>query len=697
MSKLANNSKQIVPLLEELTYFLEQYNFTPSMLTQVISMPATQTSYRKRLEDDFSASSDDASSGESRAIGPAYDYETLCMIMTEARSFGMSLKLGMDQTAWLSATASVNSVVLRWLTDLYRIPPHLSASFVDDLSLARQNILRTALRTHFPTHATQGYRAFGAANPIVLCTHLVSWVSTLVSDVGLPQDAIRVGPLAMDQLSSNDVVVAVIWVLPDPTEPITWNEAQTDALIAFVEKKAVWLHAEGHDTILMTSLPDHKSNIVASIADSLIVDPSELLQVERFPQPTLFYRVTPRQLTTPTRAFNTAAQAGTAGTSSNFVAEALQANAAAPTILVQSGSLHLELWFAAQLKGYKFLSNLVAICDSLCDQLYRRIGTCSSLVLLESNTKSNTTLHIRYENPKKSASSEDQTKPKIDPVSGLPVLTWPDKSYHSPPEDDEKVTEYLYQVIKNTFATPVPLELSRLSADGKLYLMWNPLKCYHAHHLTPAIVTSVGDLLVKQAVIITSTLACRPVFVQEVSKIAAFNLLHTNPTNYVGLGALRYRPDFVTSVESDAGKQADGWNAIVDDLNSDIFNELSQVHQLYYLADATDGRKALGLHLDSSEMTVEKLQYHIQLLHQTAARFEQESHFLDRIGALVKEGIKEAKETIERSKQQRANEKGVVRALPIVGRVVNWWSPFRPTASSGTSYDLLSASQKASQ
>jgi hypothetical protein len=87
-------------------------------------------------------------------------------------------------------------------------------------------------------------------------------------------------------------------------------------------------------------------------------------------------------------------------------------------------------------------------------------------------------------------------------------------------------------------------------------------------------------------------------------------------------------------------------------------------------------------------MTTEKVQYHIQLIMETATRIESDSFFLDRIGALVKDGIKDAQEAIQKSKQQRVQNMGVVRALPIVGRVWNWWSPYRANTE-GKSYDLL--------
>jgi hypothetical protein len=686
-SKLAIQSKPIVPLLEELTYFLEQYYFSPSLLSQNVKALARQITGMRLIDDDFSSSDERSSSSNSKPSGPAYDYDTLCMIMAEAHSFGLSLKIGLSTTAWLSAVASINGAALQWLSQLYRIPSHLTSAFVDDLQLTRQNILRTALLTHFPSYNFQGYRAFGASNPLVLCTHFVPWIATLISDIGLPQDCIRVGPKALEQLSSDDVVVAVFWVLPDPTDPITWNDAQTDSLISFVQNRGVWLHAEGYDTILMSSLPNPAANVVAQIADSLIVDASELLQVDRFPSPTIFYRTIPR---TPSPTTNTGPSSAT------IITEPL-------ALVIQSDVLHLELWFATQLKGYHFLSNIVSTANSLCDILYRRVGVSQSFRILESGDKSNTKLHIRYEYPfvlpqsnasttytpttatSASSSSED---PQHDETTSTNSIDSPPSSFCPLPIDDEKVTEYLFRFVQNSSPTPLPLELKRLNADGKLYIVWNPLRCYHLHHLARGHVHSFSDLMTQQATIISSTMRCREVFETEVSKFSSLALVNTIPLNFVGLGAVRYRPEFVSSLEEEVGKQAQRWAPIIDDLNLGVLNEVLQIHPLYYAATTNNGERCIGIHLDSSEMTPEKVQYHIQLILETATRIETELHFLDRIGDLVKEGIKEAQEAIQRSSAERVSQKGIVRALPIVGRVWNWWSPYK-SSTNGTTFDLL--------
>lgn len=682
-TKLAPQSKQIVPLLEELTYFLEQYHFSPSILSQNIKALAKQLNGTGLRDDDLYRSGEVPRASNSPTSGPEYDYDTLGMIIAEAHSFGLSLRLGLSSMAWLSAVSSINGAVLTWLTELYRIPSRLSATFADDLRLARQSVLRTALETHFPSFPTRGFRAFGDSNPVVLSTHHVSWVSTLVSDIGLPQDCVRVGPNTLNDLAPNDVVVAVVWVLPDPTEPITWSETQTDALISFVQRTGAWLHAEGYDTVLMTSLPDSESNVVAQIADSVVVDASELLQIERFPSHVMFYRSVAR---TPPWSINSPTDL----------------SLSVPEIHVEmpsSDRLHLELWFAIQLKGHAFLSRLVALSNSLCDQLYRRIGASSTIRILESSDKANTMLHIRYELQmpavQSSALNSLSTDVAVDNTTEGEASSQATPTsatlFHSVPVDNEKVTEFLFRYVQNSSPAPLPLQLKRLNADGNLYILWDPLRCYHLHHLARGHIGSFADMILQQSSIITANLKCREVFEKLVQSHPSLVLQNVSPIDYVGLGAVRYRPELVSALEEEVGKQAQRWTSIIDELNLSILNELLQIHPLYYAASSTTGGKCIGLHLDSSEMTTEKVQYHVQLILETAARIEGEVRFLDRLGDLVKEGIKEAQDSIQRSKQQRTAEKGIVRALPLVGRVWNWWSPYKASVD-GTNFDLLSES-----
>lgn len=673
-SKLGENGKQIVPLLEELTYFLEQYHFTPSLLSQNIKILTKQPLPFRKNDDEIGSVEDRSLPSGFAGSVPAYDYETLGMIMSEAHSLSLSLKMGLSPMAWLSAVSSINGAVLTWLTHLYRIPNHLSASFIDNVQLTRQEILRTALCTHFPTYLSQGYRAFGSTLPVVLCTHLVPWIQTLINDMGLPQDSIRVGPTALDALAKDEVVVAVLWVLPDPTEPITWSDAQTDSLLAYVQKSGVWLHAEGYDTVLMTSLPDTSSNVIAQIADSLIVDASELVQVERFPSPTLFYRANPRSPPNHPKDIEIV-----------------------PTLITASETLHLELWFATQLKGRHILSHLVSQANTLCEQLYRKVSPSPYLRILEPGDKQNSMLHIRFEMPSSlpySSDSSESSKNSVNAKDGRqePAIT-PSllPTTVRSPQEDERVTEYLFKYITSSSPTPLPLELRRLNADGKLYILWDPLRCYHLQHLARGHVYTLADMLVRQSSIIASTWACRSFFEAEVLKHSkCLTLVQTVPPDHIGLGALQYRPEFVSTLEAETGKEAARWTQILDELNLNILNELLQIHSLYYSGTTERGAHCLGIHLDSSEMTPEKVDYHIQLILETASRIEGDATFLNRVGELVKEGIQEAKDAIERSKVQRTAEKGVVRTLPIVGRVWNWWSPYKPNAE-GTSFDLLSS------
>lgn len=751
-TKLAPQAKQVVPLLEELTYFLEQYRFTPTLLSQNVKgmvKPLGKNDEKANL-------GENVFSGPVLSSGPAYDYETLCMIMSEAQSFSLALKLGMSEIEWLSSVESINSVVLQWLSHLYRIPTHLSPSFIVDLNLTRQKILLTALTAHYPSYPKEGYLAFGDTTPVIICTHLVPWVSTLVSLLGLPRSTIRVGPKALDQLSPKTVVVAVFWILPDPTDPITWNEAQTDALISFVHTSGAWLHAEGYDTILMSSIPDPSQNVVAHISDSLIVDASELLQIDRYACPTLFSRREPR---TPPKIYSSRQPSldGSIGTTSigNAGSEltnegkredhqhASNANLSVSESMASDSvddalsefadlsrstkdHLHLDLWFAIQLKGYSYLSQLVSSSSQLCEILYRRIGVSPSFRILESADKSNTKLHIRYEFPYRhllptpdlSQSNDHSDVKEENPVdeslsaSGTESIeTETDSNFSKAKQnraskrffqsleiDDEKVTEFLFHYIQSMSSTPLPLELKRLNADGKLYIAWNPIRCYHLHHLTRSHVNTFADMMNNQAAIISSTFKCREAFESEIKqKSDCLMLVSTNPPNYVGLGAVRYVPEFVSALEEEFGKQAQRWKPIVDDLNMGILNEVLQIHPLYYAATSTHGEQAIGLHLDSSEMTPEKVHYHIQLITETALRIETELHFLDRIGDIVKEGIKEAQEAIHRSNANRASQKGVVRSLPLVGRVWNWWSPIKPLSSEGANFDLLTSQQPSEQ
>lgn len=61
------------------------------------------------------------------------------------------------------------------------------------------------------------------------------------------------------------------------------------------------------------------------------------------------------------------------------------------------------------------------------------------------------------------------------------------------------------------------------------------------------------------------------------------------------------------------------------------------------------------------------------------------------ISELVQKGIREAEEQLQR---EMGAQKGLMRKIPVVGPLLNWWSPAAPSVS-GRAFDLASSQVQA--
>jgi len=87
-------------------------------------------------------------------------------------------------------------------------------------------------------------------------------------------------------------------------------------------------------------------------------------------------------------------------------------------------------------------------------------------------------------------------------------------------------------------------------------------------------------------------------------------------------------------------------------------------------------------------MVQERCQEYLNEIIQNASVVEQEFDFSKQIGKILESGIKEAQERLRRENERIEAEQGIIRKIPIVGSVWNWWMPSNQTLP-GNSFNLL--------
>uniref|UniRef100_A0A5K3F2L7 Pyridoxal-dependent decarboxylase domain-containing protein 1 n=2 Tax=Mesocestoides corti TaxID=53468 RepID=A0A5K3F2L7_MESCO len=78
----------------------------------------------------------------------------------------------------------------------------------------------------------------------------------------------------------------------------------------------------------------------------------------------------------------------------------------------------------------------------------------------------------------------------------------------------------------------------------------------------------------------------------------------------------------------------------------------------------------------------------VQLVLRTANAVEEESNYVDTLSEVVKRGIEEATLYMKDERAKQIKEQGVLRQLPYLDKLINWWSPPVPTQIHGRMLNL---------
>uniref|UniRef100_A0A183GHN6 PAP_fibrillin domain-containing protein n=1 Tax=Heligmosomoides polygyrus TaxID=6339 RepID=A0A183GHN6_HELPZ len=65
----------------------------------------------------------------------------------------------------------------------------------------------------------------------------------------------------------------------------------------------------------------------------------------------------------------------------------------------------------------------------------------------------------------------------------------------------------------------------------------------------------------------------------------------------------------------------------------------------------------------------------LKMVAEKGAEIETNQQYLDSLAELIRQGIEAANEDLKKENDLRLQQEGVIRQLPIMGSLVNWWSP----------------------
>ncbi|KAF2976781.1 hypothetical protein EK904_009308 [Melospiza melodia maxima] len=195
------------------------------------------------------------------------------------------------------------------------------------------------------------------------------------------------------------------------------------------------------------------------------------------------------------------------------------------------------------------------------------------------------------------------------------------------------------------------------------------------------------DCLKMKIPVLTSTLQLREEFEQEVRRTVS--LLYIEDLGWPGLGVVRY------NYHSDE-KNDDKQEKELEKINTELLKKLNELESdlTFSLGPEFGGQKnCVYIGMVTEDLDVSEL---VETIAATGREIEENSRLLENMTEVVRKGIQEAQLQLQKANEERLLEEGLLRQIPVVGSVLNWFSPFQASPK-GRTFNLTAGSLESTE
>ncbi|CAL8342813.1 unnamed protein product [Merluccius merluccius] len=576
--------------------------------------------------------------------------------------------LGHCLTAYLSVlskdrfrklTTRILSDTTLWLCRLFRYE-NSSAFFHEDDREGLVRVCRLVLHTLYEDYASEGYAAFSSAQPIVYqsASSRPGLGQHICNQLGLPLSSLCTVPCNTVFGSQHQMDVALLeklikedmdagklplLLIANAGHFSVDRAYRLGRLKVLCEQYSMWLHVEG--VSLATLALDHVSSSVkrAINCDSMTLTLGPWLGLPAVPAITLYRHEDP-------------ALSLTAGLTSSQPVEKLRP---------------LPLWLSLQYLGNDGIVQKIRHATDLSKRLMERLQTVPSIKTLVENDVSSPEVLFRFS---QETSSEDFN----DLVKGCCT-------------EDKDIMDTFNRWLGERLAQLVPIsgvDVEELEDDGTC-VRFNPLMTAAVLGTQQSDVEVLVEKLLELVPVLSSTLCLREDFRREVQRHSPF-LSHIEDFNWPGLGIVRYNPQWFGEVLEEKQIQE------VEKMNCELIKTLQEQETNISFSSGPDygtasGRIFVGMVTD--ELNISKLVNTIAAL---GREIEENGKLFENMAEVVQRGILEAELQLQKDIEKRILEEGLLRQLPVVSSVLNWFSPVE-TSVKGRTFNLTDGSLDSSE
>ncbi|KAK9496665.1 hypothetical protein O3M35_013096 [Rhynocoris fuscipes] len=553
-------------------------------------------------------------------------------------------------------SCKISSDTAHWITDLFRCV-NCKVCYHDDQLGGIVRIVRALLHSRIPHYAEHGFNALKNKLPVIYTSVAApaGIVQYVCKQIGLPLSCINAIPcntlfgsqkmdvaalereIEIDKTSNKIPLV----VLADAGTPISGHVDNIARLQEICKTNGLWLHLRGHSLAALT-IPQF-SNAGSNLSDSMTLPLGIWLGIPGLPTATVY---------------------NSEGLNTNTIG-----------LLENPGRklISLPIWTTFQCLGTEEIRRRFREAFEWCQQLWEKLEKYPNIRLLSQPPGGEGNLiHIK-----------DLETKQIEPsalfefASCTVVFQFiPENLEGRVPPYYDRLNSWLGQMLQRD-CPQINITLCEIE-NGEIVLRYCPLEPQPGIHEAPDF-DSFIICLDQQIEILCATVRHKAEFQKLVENSECLRLVEIQ--GWAGLGGVRYQPvTFQDAQLTDHIKQQ------LNNLNINLVERLRTTDAAFSLGEGGDGLACVRFGMVTTDTDVGEL---LGLVENAGLEEEESGKVLDTMAEVVKRGIEAATMELQRESDEQLWQEGILRSVPVVGSIVNWWSPHnKGSGIKGRSLDL---------
>ncbi|XP_056309865.1 pyridoxal-dependent decarboxylase domain-containing protein 1 isoform X3 [Danio aesculapii] len=557
-------------------------------------------------------------------------------------------------------TTRILSDTTLWLCRLFRYE-NGSAYFHEDDREGLVKVCRLVMNTHYEDFTTEGFTALSSKHPVIYQSAACrpGLGQHLCSQLGLPLSSLCIVPCntMFGSLHQMDVALLDKLVKDDRDSgklPLllianagTPGAGHTDKLSRLKElcvQYNMWLHVEGVNLATLVLGQVSSTVTAATKCDSMTLTPGPWLGLPAVPAVTLYRHEDP-------------ALSLAAGLTSSQPVEKLRA---------------LPLWLSLQYLGHDGIVERIKHASQLSQQLLEHLKTLASIKtsdILDSEVSLLEALRMVEDELNSPVVVFRFSHENSAPSSGGSV----EGSYAG----ERDILDAFNRWLGDQLAEQVPLsgvDVVELEDEGTC-VRFSPLMTAAALGTQENDVAALVEKLAEMIPVLCCTLRLRQDFRDEVLQQAS--LSYIEDLNWPGLGVVRFEP---RTTDLDEDKRQDR----VEKINSDLLKKLMELDTDLIFSggpEFSEEKNCIFIGIATEDLDVAEL---VETIMSLGRDIEESGKLFENMTEVVRKGIQEAELQLQKANEEKLMEEGVLRQIPLVSSVLNWFSPVQASVKGRT-------------